>query len=901
MPRTNAIRSTQVILGLLILLITVGGIFGKSFSGSQAFGFRDAAHFYYPLFQWSTDQWKQNQSPLWNPLEDLGCSVLADGTSSLFYPGKVLFFLPGSFGFWYKAYIALHVVLCGLTAAKLARHFGASYPGATLAAISYAISGNVLFQYCNVVYLVGAAWLPLAILFGDRLVRDGGSISTIGLAMCLALMVLGGDAQMAYHSGLLLIGRAWILRDKKRPLSTTFQMGLRLVFAAMFAICLAAIQSLPSAQWIANSNRASYDQPRSLYEYWQMQNRDQQGSFTPALLGKLESGHHSKVYDFSVGPWRWPELLWPNLGGSMFPENERWMNALPAEGRVWTPTLYLGLFPALLSSLAIRFRGGSPNRRFLSWCLVATVLAGLGRYGLGWLLAEIHYHLGGTGELAVGEPFGGLYWLGTLILPNYVYFRYPAKIWIMATLAISLLAAIGLQPMLRAAGIRQRLLRRSSAILAISLALAAFVRFLPIPWHALLQHATPDEPFGPLQIESVAPRLVVSFLHTCLLATVFLVILRYGRKLGRLATAWTLVIVTAVELTAAHHSLVALVPERCLSDQQFVDLDRTNPPTRIVREGIAYPQWQTAGSPFRLMEVVQANSESLFPKHHLTQNLAILGSRHSMTSCFLTETLAAIREIEGRGETYPVSFLGELGVSYRLQAVKNKSQSDERCKLFPIIGESENTSNQHDRRRVWIVRDLDWVHPIAPRNRSALQAYCRYVVQPTPDRGLRDLSKSVVVEASVPPKSPPVLNMHQTAADGLIEDDATITSYGTTQLTIEANLAQSGMVVINDAYDQGWKAYVSAQSAPPTPTNRSSVKGNSTNGNSTRQSIPIYRANAIMRGVYLPAGRYKISLRYQPEALYQGGAISAIAWCFCSLYLVIHFRLQFVWGVRTHA
>ena len=38
---------------------------------------------------------------------------------------------------------------------------------AGLCAVSYAFGGNVLFQYCNVVFLVGAAWLPAALLASD--------------------------------------------------------------------------------------------------------------------------------------------------------------------------------------------------------------------------------------------------------------------------------------------------------------------------------------------------------------------------------------------------------------------------------------------------------------------------------------------------------------------------------------------------------------------------------------------------------------------------------------------------------------------------------------------------------------------------------------------------------------
>ena len=69
----------------------------------------------------------------------------------------------------------------------------------------------------------------------------------------------------------------------------------------------------------------------------------------------------------------------------------------------------------------------------------------LGSYGLGWLVHEIQIVAGRdpAGPWLVGSPFGGLYWLMTVLLPGYVYFRYPAKLLVIAALALSMLAVRG--------------------------------------------------------------------------------------------------------------------------------------------------------------------------------------------------------------------------------------------------------------------------------------------------------------------------------------------------------------------------------------------------------------------------------------------------------------------------
>ena len=86
--------------------------------------------------------------------------------------GKLIFALPIGFAGAYKLYILAHVLLAAWAAYRLARHFGASVAAAGICSLSYAFSGSVLFGYCNVVFLVGAAWLPLAVLAADRMLVE---------------------------------------------------------------------------------------------------------------------------------------------------------------------------------------------------------------------------------------------------------------------------------------------------------------------------------------------------------------------------------------------------------------------------------------------------------------------------------------------------------------------------------------------------------------------------------------------------------------------------------------------------------------------------------------------------------------------------------------------------------
>src|SRR5262245_40547747 len=116
----------------LAIAIPIAALFGPALANERTFAMRDAAHFYYPLFEWCCREWAAGRVPLWNPLENCGLPVLADTTSSVFYPGKLLFLVPISFGLRYKLFITLHVVLASAGSYALARTWKASPSAAAL-------------------------------------------------------------------------------------------------------------------------------------------------------------------------------------------------------------------------------------------------------------------------------------------------------------------------------------------------------------------------------------------------------------------------------------------------------------------------------------------------------------------------------------------------------------------------------------------------------------------------------------------------------------------------------------------------------------------------------------------------------------------------------------------------
>ena len=318
-------------------------VFWPLLTGQYVAGFRDSVYLYYPLFKFIDLEWAAGGIPLYNLYDGSGQPLLADGSSSIFYPGKLIFFCRFlSFPARYGGYLSLHVLLAAANAYFLARLLRCNRLGGTVAAISYAFGGSVLFQVNNVIYLVGAAWLPLALACVWMMFRrPDWKWPLAGGAVC-ALMLLGGDPQMVYNVGLigaatlvvtsfsLFLGCGWKERFRN-SLSWIAGKATRLLLLVAVTATLSAVQLLPSYEIVNSSKRA---QPREgpVNLYGGLTEKPGSVSMAQALFGTPPaSSHRSHIYQFSLPPWMLTELLWPNISGQPFPINLRWSSGLPGE------------------------------------------------------------------------------------------------------------------------------------------------------------------------------------------------------------------------------------------------------------------------------------------------------------------------------------------------------------------------------------------------------------------------------------------------------------------------------------------------------------------------------------------------------------------------------------------
>lgn len=884
------------LLGCAVLLL-----FWPVLAEGETFAFRDAGHYYFNLFQWCDGEWRDGRIPLWNPYENTGTPQLADASSSVFYPGKLLFAIPGlDYVQRLNLYVVLHVVLAGVGAFFAGRRLKLSVTGCGVAAASYALGGVVLTQTANVVFLVGAAWLPFAVAAIIRIRRQprGG---TLELAAVMALMVLGGDPQMAYHS--VLIGLLAAICFSRRPARDSqsddshSQVSNRpllrpwrrfgafvsspltkcLMIAAALAVCMSAIQVIPSAIWSRGSSRASYEQPRSLYESVEYaafavgdkSTRDVDIPWATAngILGETQLGQHSDhIYQFSQPPWTVGELIWPNISGRMYPTHQRWANGLPGADRVWNPSIYGGVLVMILAMAALSFRRRYPDQRFLSWLGLLSLLASFGWFGLGWLVREVmHLSTGmSPADMKTGSPTGGVYWFMVVFLPLYSQFRYPAKWMVVTVLAIALLAGKAVSGR-RFAGRVQWI---GWVLGAVSLG-GLFVTLLAAPAIRNAFNKTNSDPlFGPLDAQGALNDVRVAFIQVltilaCAIAgwLVFQRTLRFRNMFGSFLLA-----LIVLDLALANRWIIATQPAALWQNENVLNLSLQQRVYRGNLYGWLPRSFAEEGSADRFREVVSWDRATLFPKHHMSHSVQMAESYGSIASADYDALLQAAREsgvVRGDGVIeLPPEMLDLLSVGTTItsepQIWANLEELEE-----TELGTVESAwigTRPNPMPRAWLVDHVVRIEPPSSRRPSEMLRVSREALYQ--DDRWRDFRRTAIVEEDIGFESATAPSANRS------KSQCAVVEYDPQSVQIEVSTDRATVLVLNDYYSADWQATLHARDQS--------------------QSIPVevFRTNRVFRGVVIPPGDWVLEMNYRPTGFYVGGIVSLFAWagwCFACM------------------
>lgn len=271
---------------------------------------RDVGRWIFPARKFLADALAKGDSPLWNPLQGLGQSTLANPLNELFYPLAAPLLLGFSarltswFLFLHLMLGAVGMVLLGIRLARL------SPSAALVTGLAWALSGYATSAFTAGLLLVSSAYLPwfaLGFLHLSRTIAGGDSArvwfgSVAWAAVPVALCCLTGEvffpAIAAAFAVSVATGDVLAQSDSPPRLRLRAWAG-RLAIAVCCAMALgtavAAVALIPAKQAAAATARM-VALPRAVAEV---------GSFHPwRLVEMIAPGAMGDPYtDYVAGPW----------------------------------------------------------------------------------------------------------------------------------------------------------------------------------------------------------------------------------------------------------------------------------------------------------------------------------------------------------------------------------------------------------------------------------------------------------------------------------------------------------------------------------------------------------------------------------------------------------------------
>ena len=884
-----------IVIGLCFAAIFLACYAPALFMDRQ-FGYRDAGNYYYPLNKRVQAEWNAGRWPLWEPEENAGMPLLGNPTAAVFYPGKLVFAaLP--YAWAARTYVVLHSALAFVSMLVLMRSWGVSAYGSALSALSYAFCAPILFQTCNIIYLIGAAWLPLGIHAVDGWVRLGRRWSLLELALVLSMQVLAGELQAAYLLGVAGLGYAAGLvwsRSRRPGVRGAFfalaVMWLGLAGSAALAVALTAAQLFPVIEYTQQTGRAN--------------------------------AGPDEVFNYPIDPCQLTELVWPNFLGAPFGRNDYWRSLVPAPGlqhSVWVPSLYLGGLTLVLALGSVGVRHGPAWRIWMSVLAMITVLGSLGTYTSPiWLsrslarTAPFRSWLPDLGPLdpadstpvrpdgRVRDSTGSAYWWLSVVLPGFRQFRYPAKLFTFAALALSALAGFGWDDS------AARRTRRVSAAFATFVVFTAIALTVVVFWRepivSALRGLESPSFFGPFEPLVAYSTIIASLGQALIVLAVGFVLTTAARKFPHWAGSAAILLLTA-DLTAANARYVITVPQASFEAQSKVleviaEAERADPspgPFRIYRMWQWYPMsWFEGSSPDRINDVLRWDRDTLYPKFGLdfgleythTGGVGQLADYERFFTRFYTKVvdpLAARHLGVERGAQiiyYPRRAFDLWNTRYMIVAFAPNGWCDPprahasflfgSREVYPDPGQFQGADgaeksvswaqsfdfkvirNLATYPRSWVVHGARVARPIGTAAPDAQRDTVREILYAA-DPLWNYAGQRVYDPQNLAWVSKADLNGIRRYLSGMqvIPSETVRVTYPSPQETVlEVNLESPGLVILADVYYPGWQLTIDEIPAP------------------------IYRVNGAMRGAGVSAGHHRLVYTFRPLSVRLGAFVS---------------------------
>ncbi|MEW5958613.1 MAG: YfhO family protein [Chloroflexota bacterium] len=436
-------------------------------------------------------------------------------------------------------------------------------------------------------------------------------------------------------------------------------------------------------------------------------------------------------------------------------------------------------------------------------------------------LAFFYLLLGAGAVLAMGS-YTPLYQSVIRYLPLFSLFRIPARWLMVVNLALAMLAGFGLESILT-----QGLSRRALTGLLSGGCLLGLILFVLWRW--------PQSP-GDVQAPLLTELLDKAFSYHDIYQ---------DRLLLRRLTLLTVPAFLLLANMATAASLLALFFTRRLAANVFaalvilaaaIDLTLAGGTTINPVKPLDFWQQRSGGAQYVLDNLHEGR---IFPVGASSEEQAISHLGQGFASIYRLPSAAGFgsplklrRYDTFLHAAHPVQAIRLTGVRYLLAPAY---LGDDVAATYPIVYSDDNSlvyENKDPLPRAFVVHQATW----AQRPDQALAYFKSVDLDPRQRVILEAGSAPPPVDPPARPTSPAIISREHSQA-----------------VEITVNLNAAGYLVLLDTYYPGWVA--SVDGAP----------------------TPIYRANYIVRAVYVPAGEHTIRFDYRPRSFWVGAALALLA------------------------
>jgi hypothetical protein len=840
------------------------------------------AYYEWPVNKLIGDIYKSGALPLWNPYQAAGMPLAAEYSTRAFFPYQIL---ENASPVWMWDYFILgRLLIAGFFSFLFLTRVGLSFSASLLGGIFYMFSGTMVW-FINLEQMTNVAMmLPVLLYSLELMVLKPGGIQMAILGVVCALVLLGGQPEVAFYILFLAVAYFTFRALQLQKGKAFFSLSIKFMFALALGMALAAPQTLPFLEFVSSGHHVHH--PRT-------------GIGTETILNwkRVFVSLTPTATEIPADPEILPEVLTSLEDGIDEPTYFRIFATKGVWDWIGGYTGVFSVFMALVGVLLVLVKRSVQGRGMLLFffCFGAVIL--LKHFGV--------------------RPF---LWLGLLPIFDIAWgLRWASPTWVFS---LSMAGAIGFHAVVsyrrhadpeKEDGSEAKGSGESSTSseavqpsyaghmhkYLVYMPTAVFIAFVGIYLCILLPDVIMlsverNLHFSPLSAPYIVPSMLVGHIETILILTVALIITLYYVKSGKgvygfiglavLELWWAIprgydyrwLYLKSIPFLVGLILVFSLWKERWrwaagagvlfFLSSFFLDAtapkgfpERYNPfteppyveflrgkedPFRVMGGyGVLYPNYASSIGlqDMRYISALMIPAYQEYRWKHLQEELEneeVVSSslwftgRPERVIVAYDKTIGTYFKVVRRGVEEDIKaglpYYSLLGVRYILMPSDftfNDTGSRTDTPDLPLIYDKEIRiyENPGALPRSFITNDFRVVSPGDVR------------ITP-PGRGA----------AREPYR-------HRTSdASRLNVRAATIEEYRPNKVSIQARLEHPGLLVLSDVYYRGWEAYVDDK------------------------RTKIYRVNRLVRGVFLREGTHRVEFRYRPKSLTVGAAMGAI-------------------------